>query len=65
MRCLFRSTFFPVLQTNLQDCGKQHLPVFDVVLEVRMGVCSVHGNRLYQPFGSSALNQKGYETSIC
>jgi hypothetical protein len=29
--------FFPVPQTALQDCGKQHLPVLDVVLGVRVG----------------------------
>jgi hypothetical protein len=33
----FAQLFFPVLQTTLQDCEKQHLPVFDVVLGVRVG----------------------------
>jgi hypothetical protein len=33
----FSLNFFPVLQPTLQDCGKQHLPVFDVVLGVRVG----------------------------
>jgi hypothetical protein len=34
----FSLNFFPVPQTTLQDCGKQHLPVFEVVLGVRMGL---------------------------
>jgi hypothetical protein len=33
----FSPNFFSVLQTALQDCGKQYLPVFDVVLGVRVG----------------------------
>jgi hypothetical protein len=35
--CLFQLNFFPVPQTALQDCGKQYLPVFDVVLGGRVG----------------------------
>jgi len=33
----FLLNFFPVPQTTLQDCGKQHLPVLDVVLGVHEG----------------------------
>jgi hypothetical protein len=33
----FLLNFFPVPQTTLQDCGKQHLPELDVVLGVRVG----------------------------
>jgi hypothetical protein len=33
----FLLNFFPVPQTTLQDCGKQHLPVLDVVLGVHVG----------------------------
>jgi hypothetical protein len=33
----FSLNFFPVPQTALQDCGKQHLPVLDGVLGVHVG----------------------------
>jgi hypothetical protein len=33
----FLLNFFPVPQTTLQDCGKQYLPVFDVVWGVCVG----------------------------
>ena len=33
----FSLNFFSVPQTALQDCEKQYLPVFDVVLGVRVG----------------------------
>jgi len=34
---VFLTQFFSVPQTALQDCGKQHLPVLDVVLGVHEG----------------------------
>jgi hypothetical protein len=33
----FSLNFFSVPQTALQDCGKKYLPMFDVVLGVRVG----------------------------
>jgi len=33
----FSLNVFSVPQTARQDCGKQYLPVFDVVLGVRVG----------------------------
>jgi len=55
-RCLFRSTFFPVLQASLR-LRETALTVFEVVLGVSVGFVPFMEKRSYQPFGcSSALN---------